>query len=40
MSEGYNDKVTVLLQYVLEKVKNIEISQDRFTVVAEQVSNI
>ncbi|KAG8745619.1 Insulinase (Peptidase M16) [Ceratobasidium sp. 414] len=38
ISEGYNDKLPVLLQHVLEKVKSIVITQDRVTVVAEQLS--
>jgi insulysin len=37
VSEGYNDKLPVLLQHVLEKIKSIVITQDRVTVVAEQV---
>ncbi|KAG9128505.1 Insulinase (Peptidase M16) [Ceratobasidium sp. 392] len=37
LSEGYNDKLPVLLQHVLEKVKNIVITQDRVTVIAEQL---
>ncbi|KAG9103374.1 Insulinase (Peptidase M16) [Ceratobasidium sp. 370] len=37
VSEGYNDKLPVLLQHVLEKVKSIVITQDRVTVVAEQL---
>ncbi|QRV87985.1 insulysin [Ceratobasidium sp. AG-Ba] len=36
-SEGYNDKLPVLLQHVLEKVKNIQITKERVTVVAEQL---
>ncbi|KAF8605452.1 insulin-degrading enzyme [Ceratobasidium sp. AG-I] len=37
VSEGYNDKLPVLLKHVLEKVKSIVITQDRVTVVAEQL---
>lgn len=37
VSEGYNDKLPVLLKHVLEKVKSIVVTQDRVTVVAEQV---
>ncbi|KAG8725587.1 Insulinase (Peptidase M16) [Ceratobasidium sp. 395] len=37
VSEGYNDKLPVLLQHVLEKVKDIVIAKDRVTVVAEQL---
>ncbi|CAE6451275.1 unnamed protein product [Rhizoctonia solani] len=37
ISEGYNDKLSVLLKYVLEKVKSITITQDRVTVIAEQL---
>lgn len=37
VSEGYNDKLPILLQQVLEKVKNIVITQERVTVVAEQL---
>ncbi|CAE7211015.1 unnamed protein product [Rhizoctonia solani] len=37
VSEGYNDKLSVLVEHVLERVKNITIIQDRITVVAEQL---
>ncbi|KAH7343303.1 Metalloenzyme, LuxS/M16 peptidase-like protein [Rhizoctonia solani] len=37
ISEGYNDKLSVLLEHVLEKVKGITITQDRVTVIAEQL---
>jgi secreted Zn-dependent insulinase-like peptidase len=34
---GYNDKLIVLLQVVLEKIKNLEVREDRFAVMKEQV---
>ncbi|KAF8743460.1 Peptidase M16, partial [Rhizoctonia solani] len=37
VSEGYNDKLSVLMEHVLEKVKSIVITQDRVTVIAEQL---
>ncbi|KAJ1309144.1 hypothetical protein OPQ81_004817 [Rhizoctonia solani] len=37
VSEGYNDKLSVLVEHVLEKVKGILISQDRVTVIKEQL---
>jgi insulysin len=37
VSEGYNDKLSVLMEHVLEKVKSIIITEDRVTVIAEQV---
>lgn len=36
-SEGYNDKLSVLVEHVLKKLKDITITQDRVTVVAEQL---
>ncbi|CUA67752.1 insulysin [Rhizoctonia solani] len=37
VSEGYNDKLSVLVEHVLQRVKNITIAQDRVTVIAEQI---
>ncbi|CEL63782.1 insulysin [Rhizoctonia solani AG-1 IB] len=37
VSEGYNDKLSVLMEHVLEKVKSIIITEDRVTVIAEQL---
>ncbi|CAE6447519.1 unnamed protein product [Rhizoctonia solani] len=37
VSEGYNDKLSVLVEHVLERIKNITITQDRVTVIAEQL---
>ena len=34
---GYNDKLHVLAQHVLEKIKNLEIRKDRLEVMKEQV---
>lgn len=35
---GYNDKLHVLTQHVLEKIRNLEIKEDRLEVMKEQVS--
>lgn len=35
---GYNDRLTALLKVVLEKVKTLIVSQERFDVMKEQVS--
>lgn len=37
---GYNDKLHVLSHHVLEKIKNLEIKEDRLKVMKEQVFNI
>lgn len=34
---GYNEKLHVLLRVVLEKIKNLEVKEDRFAVLKEQV---
>ncbi|KAG8907980.1 Insulinase (Peptidase M16) [Tulasnella sp. 403] len=34
---GYNDKLNVLLKVVLEKIRNLEVKEDRFAVLKEQV---
>jgi len=34
---GYNDKLHVLLQHILEKVKTLEVKPDRLEVMKEQV---
>ena len=36
--DGYNDKLPVLAQAVLEKVRNLEIREDRFAVLKAEVS--
>lgn len=33
---GYNDKVAVLLQHIMEKVKNLEVKSDRLAIMKEQ----
>ncbi len=35
--QGYNDKMSVLVKHVLEKVKNLEVLPDRMLVMIEQV---
>lgn len=35
--DGYNEKLSVLLKVVLEKVKHLEVKEDRFIVLKEQV---
>lgn len=35
--QGYNDKMSVLVGHVLEKVKNLEVLSDRMYVVIEEV---
>ena len=35
--QGYNDKMSVLVQHVLEKVRNLEVLEDRMRVMIEQV---
>lgn len=37
---GYNDKMTVLVQHVLEKIKGLVVRPDRLAVMKEQVSLI
>lgn len=34
---GYNDKLDVLLQHVLDRVKSLEIKPDRLSVMKEEV---
>ncbi|KAE9393647.1 hypothetical protein BT96DRAFT_959011 [Gymnopus androsaceus JB14] len=34
--QGYNDKMSVLVQHVLEKVRNLEVLEDRMRVMIEQ----
>ncbi|KAE9393629.1 insulin-degrading enzyme [Gymnopus androsaceus JB14] len=34
--QGYNDKMSVLVRHVLEKVKNLEVLEDRMRVMIEQ----
>lgn len=34
---GYNDKLTVLLRHVFEKIKGLKVEQDRLNVMKEQV---
>lgn len=34
---GYNDKLIVLLKVVLDKVKALEVQEDRFKVLKDQV---
>ncbi len=36
---GYNDKLDVLLQRLLEKARNLEIKPDRLDVIKEEVSD-
>lgn len=36
--QGYNDKLHVLLQHVLERIKTIQVKRDRVEVMKEQVS--
>lgn len=36
-TSGYNDKQHVLLQLILRKVKNLEIKEERLSVMKEQV---
>lgn len=38
MVSGYNEKLVVLLKVVLDKVKDLEVQEDRFNVLKEQVS--
>lgn len=35
--QGYNDKLHVLLQHVLERIKTIQVKRDRVEVMKEQV---
>ena len=35
---GYNDKLSVLVRHVVEKVKNIAVDSKRLAVVKEEVS--
>lgn len=37
--QGYNDKMSVLVQHVLDKVKTLQVRPDRMRVVIEQVHN-
>lgn len=37
---GYNDKLSVLLDIVLEKLKNLDILQDRLDVFIEEVRDL
>jgi insulysin len=34
---GYNDKLPVLLRHIFEKIKGLEVKQDRLDVTKEQV---
>ncbi|KAF8931622.1 Metalloenzyme, LuxS/M16 peptidase-like protein [Dissophora ornata] len=38
--EGYNDKAAVLLQKVVEKMKNLEILPDRFRLIQDQMDRM
>lgn len=38
--QGYNDKLHVLLQHVLERVRTIQVKRDRVEVMKEQVGLI
>lgn len=35
--QGYNDKMSVLVQHVLDKVKNLKVLTERMNVMVEQV---
>lgn len=35
---GYNDKLSILVKHVLEKLKGLVVSPDRLAVMKEQVS--
>lgn len=37
---GYNDKLHVLLLDVLERMKGLQVKEDRLVVVREEVSNL
>jgi len=34
---GYNDKLAVLMQHVLEKAKGLVVNPDRFAVITEEI---
>ncbi|KAG0046086.1 Insulinase (Peptidase M16) [Gryganskiella cystojenkinii] len=38
--EGYNDKASVLLQKVVERMKNLEINPDRFRLIQDQMDRM
>ncbi|GJJ71266.1 insulysin [Entomortierella parvispora] len=38
--EGYNDKATVLLQKVVERMRNLEINPDRFRLIQDQMDRM
>lgn len=37
---GYNDKMTVLVKHVLEKIKGLAVDPTRLAVMKEQVTNL
>lgn len=37
---GYNDKLRVLLEAVVEKIVKFEVKEDRFSVIKVSISNI
>lgn len=39
-TSGYNDKMPVLLEHILDRIKNLNINPERLEVMKEQVRNI
>ena len=37
-THGYSDKMAVLVEHILDKIKNLDVIQERLDVVKEQVS--
>jgi insulysin len=37
-THGYSDKMAVLVEHILDKVKSLNVRQERLDVVKEQVS--
>lgn len=39
-ADGYNDKLAVLLNVVVERMKNLEIDRKRFDIIVDQVRSL